>query len=70
MELTEGTKVFVRDDFGKEYKGEIVNVSNYRETSMKYAVDLDDLDLDDYVFVGEEQIRISEGADDEQGEIG
>ena len=61
MELNEGTKVFVRDDFGKEWKGTIVNESNYREPSMKYAVDLDDFYLDDYVFVGEERIRVCEG---------
>lgn len=60
MELTKGTKVFVRDGFGKEWKGTIENVSHYREPSMKYAVDLDDFDLDDYVFVGEELIRVCE----------
>ena len=60
MELTKGTKVIVRDDFGEEWKGTVENISNYREPSMKYAVDLDDICLDDYVFVGEDRIRVCE----------
>ena len=38
-----------------KWHGEIVNVSDYREPSMKYAVLLDDYH-EDYVFVGEWRI--------------
>ena len=61
MDLTKGTKVLVRDNSDKEWEGTIVNISDYREPSMKYAVDLG---FDDYVFVGEERIRVCEGESD------
>lgn len=57
MNLTVGTKVVVRDCFGQEFEGELVNVSSYRPPDLKYAVDIG---LDDYVFVGEESIRPAE----------
>lgn len=49
--------VIVVDNFGNEYKGVVVNVSDYREPSMKYAVDIG---WDDFVFVGESSIRPTE----------
>lgn len=54
MKFTEGMKVVVTDYFGKQFEGEIVSISDYREPSLKYAVDIG---FDDYVFVGEESIR-------------
>lgn len=57
MQLTKGMKVIVKDYFGKEFEGELVNISDYREPCMKYAVDIG---FDDYVFVGEESIRPTE----------
>lgn len=47
-------KVIVKDYKGNEYKGEIVNISDYREPSMKYAIYIDG--FDDYVFVGDNLI--------------
>lgn len=55
MNIEERARVIVTDAFGTKYKGTVVNVSDYREPSMKYAVELD-IGLDDYVFVGEDQI--------------
>lgn len=43
-------RVRVRDTFGNWHSGTVVNVSDYREPSMKYAVDLDDY-KEDLVFV-------------------
>lgn len=57
MKITKEMNVIVVDNFGNEYKGVIVNVSDYREPSMKYAVDIG---LDDFVFVGESSIRPTE----------
>lgn len=64
-ELTKGTKVFVKDNSGKEWEGKIANISDYREPNMKYAVDLG---FDDYVFVGEERIRVCEKEGKSNGE--
>ena len=47
-------KIIIKDYKGNEYNGEIINVSCYREPSMKYAVYIDG--FDDYVFVGEDLI--------------
>lgn len=35
--------------------GTIVNINNYREPSMKYAIDADFYD-EDYIFVGKENL--------------
>lgn len=48
------TKVIVRDATGTKFEGTIVNINDYREPDMKYAVDLG---LEDLVFVGEESIE-------------
>ena len=45
---------------GKEYTGILVNISEYREPSMKYGVDLDDYPDDDMVFVPEHAIKLKE----------
>ena len=57
MKISKGMNVIVVDNFGNEYKGVVVNVSDYREPSMKYAVDIG---WDDFVFVGESSIRPTE----------
>ena len=45
-------RVRIRDAVGSWHSGTIVNISDYREPSMKYAVALDDYAAD-YVFVPE-----------------
>lgn len=50
-------RVIVTDGKGKEWHGAVANISAYREPSMKYAVWLDEYDAD-YVFVGDESIRM------------
>ena len=47
--------VIVSDRNGKEYEGKVVNVNDFREPDMKYAVDIG---LDDVVFVGRDSIRL------------
>lgn len=47
-------KIILKDLKGNKYKGEIININDYREPSMKYAVGIDG--FDDYVFIGENQI--------------
>jgi hypothetical protein len=54
MKITAGMEVIVTDNIGREFTGEVVNISDYREPCMKYAVDIG---FDDFVFVGEESIR-------------
>lgn len=49
-----GDIVIVKDLKGNKYKGEIININDYREPRMKYAVDIDG--FNDYVFIGENQI--------------
>ena len=46
-------KVLVRDYMGRMFPGKIVNINEYREPSMKYAVDIG---ADDLVFVGKKDI--------------
>ena len=55
--ITVGTKVVVTDALGRKFDGEVVNINDYREPCMKYAVDID---ADDVVFVGEESIHPTE----------
>lgn len=57
MKIAKGTKVVVVDNFGNKYDGVVENVSDYREPSMKYAVDIG---WDDFVFVGESSINPTE----------
>ena len=57
MKITKGMKAVVVDNFGNEYEGVVENVSDYREPSMKYAVDIG---WDDFVFVGENSIHPTE----------
>lgn len=49
-------RVIITDDSENEHTGTVVNISDYREPSMRYAVDLDDY-KDDFVFVSDERIR-------------
>ena len=42
-----------------KFHGSIVNISDYREPSMKYCIDLDEY-KDDYVFVGEKELTAEE----------
>lgn len=63
MKITKGMKVVVVDNLGNEYEGVIENVSDYREPSMKYAVDIG---WDDFVFVGEESIHATEKGGEEE----
>ncbi len=56
-ELKQGQNVIVTDANGNEYQGVLVNVNDYREPSLKYAVDIG---LDDFVFVGDKYIRALE----------
>lgn len=56
-------RVIVTDSKGKEWHGAVANISDYREPSMKYAVWLDGYNTD-YVFVGDESIRME--ADNDQ----
>lgn len=44
--------------FGK-YRGEIINISSYRPSNEKYAIDLDEY-KDDLVFAGDLDIRKEE----------
>lgn len=46
-------KVLVRDYMGRMFPGKVVNINEYREPSMKYAVDIG---ADDLVFVGRNNI--------------
>ena len=46
-------KVLVRDYMGRLFPGKVVNINEYREPSMKYAVDIG---ADDLVFVGQKDI--------------
>lgn len=46
-------KVVVIDNAGKRFPGKVVNISEYREPSMKYAVDIG---AHDVVFVGRKNI--------------
>lgn len=55
--ITVGTKVVVTDALGRKFDGKVVNINDYREPCMKYAVDID---ADDVVFVGEESIHPNE----------
>lgn len=55
MKAKVNDKVVVKDFQGKEWNGVVVNVSDYREPDLKYAIALDDY-TDDYVFVGDKQI--------------
>lgn len=48
-------RVFVSDRNGKEFEGKVVNINDFREPDMKYAVDIG---LDDVVFVGRDSIRL------------
>lgn len=50
-------RVIVLDNEGAQVgKGTIVNVSYFREPSMKYAINADFYE-DDYLFVGEENLK-------------
>lgn len=51
-----GDKYILRTEDNKKYIIEIINISEYREPSAKYAVDICDEDgicADDVVFVGD-----------------
>ena len=54
--LKVGDRVVVTDVLGHTFEGEIVNISDYRPPNMRYAVDIGEY-ADDYVFVGDSQIR-------------
>lgn len=50
-----GDRVIV---FGK-YQGVIINISRYRPSDMKYAIDLDEY-KDDVVFAGHSDLEVEE----------
>lgn len=50
-------RVIVTDLNGNKHHGIVANINDYRESSMKYAVNIDGLEFDDVIFVGEEQIE-------------
>lgn len=50
--------VIVTDLNGNELFGTVINVSDYREPAMKYAVDIHG--FSDVVFVGDSNIRLLE----------
>ena len=52
--ITVNSKVIVTDLLGREWVGTVVNVSDYREPAMRYAVDVGG---SDYVFAGDGDIR-------------
>ena len=57
-----GDKFVLHSVNGMDYDIEIVNVSDYREPDMKYAIDVYDKNgvsvyIDDVLFVGEDFIR-------------
>ena len=52
VELGDKVKVTVQ---GKDYEGEVINISYYRPPDMRIVVDVED--LADYLFVGEEDIK-------------
>ena len=54
MELKVGDYVRIVDNLGKQFIGKIYNINDFREPSMKYAVDCQI--FNDYAFVGEEII--------------
>lgn len=54
MKLKVGDYVRIVDNLGKQFIGEIYNINDFREPSMKYAVDCQI--FNDYAFVGEERI--------------
>lgn len=47
-------RVIVTNPLGQEFKGILVSASDYREPSMKYAVDIGGSDV---VFVGDKDIK-------------
>lgn len=47
-----------------KFVGVIVNINEFREPSIKYAIDIEGYD-EDVVFVGEEDIELLEAKDDE-----
>lgn len=53
-ELNKGQRVIVTNLLGQEFKGLLVNINDYREPSMKYAVDIGGSDV---IFVGDKDIR-------------
>lgn len=57
MKISVGTKVVVTNIIGRKYNGKVVNVSDFREPNMKYAVDIG---LEDVVFVGDKSIQPTE----------
>lgn len=50
-----GDRVLVKIK-GTKMPGTIVNINDYREPCMKYAIDLDDYKVD-YIFVGENELE-------------
>ena len=60
--LKVGDRVVVTDSLCHEFEGEIVNISDYRPPNQRYAVDIGEY-ADDYVFVGDGQIRKLEEQD-------
>lgn len=58
-EIRAGDRIILTDEDNKEWKGVIVNVSDYRSPEEKYCLDLD-LYKDDFVFVDESYIRLEQ----------
>ena len=56
--LIVGTRVIVTDVARTEFSGNLININEYREPSLRYCVELDD--FADLVFVGRNQIRVAD----------
>lgn len=48
--------VMVTDEYGKEWKGQVISVNSYRPPEFKYAVEIKG--FDDYVFTGDNNTRL------------
>lgn len=53
-EIKVGDRVIITDLKGNKYRGVLVNINDFRDPCMKYAIDIKG--FGDVVFVGEEQI--------------
>lgn len=56
MDIKVMDRVVITANNGQKFHGRVANINDFREPSMKYAVDVDGYD-EDVVFVGEDRIE-------------
>lgn len=64
MQVKEGNKYILHSENGLDYKVVVINVNDYREPSMRYAIEITDLfgvsylnTAGDYLFCGDDLIN-------------